>query len=115
MLEAGLQKASDEMQTCFESLRRDINDMSEQAAKKLELLQRSQIYLEQKLLQEMASDKAALEGALEQLSTRLSSSEVEVIHSFSKLKLSLIHSLKPGASCCLVSNMIHCHRRLRIK
>ena len=48
----------------------DLGESSEAAAEKLEQMQRSQIYLEQKMLHEIATEKAALEKMLQQAEAR---------------------------------------------
>lgn len=77
VLEAGLVKASEETQACFSRLGSQIRESAEKATSRLEQLQRSQIYLEQKLMQEISATKAGLQEHTHRADDRLSTLEAQ--------------------------------------
>ena len=69
-LEEGLSRAAEEMQAGFAEVREEIAGSSDKAENRLDHLQRSQVYLEQKLLGEIQTKEAALESLIQQTGNR---------------------------------------------
>lgn len=61
MVDSSVEKAAAEVHARISVLKRETSDASETVDNKLQQLQRAQIYLEQKLKEEIAAGKAELE------------------------------------------------------
>ena len=78
LLEANFGRATSVLHDEIAGMKGVLGDSSEAAADKLEQMQRSQIYLEQKMLHEIASEKTALEKMVQQARDRIVNLEAKV-------------------------------------
>ena len=78
-MEANFRTATSQLQDEVAQMKEVLGNSSEAAADKLEQMQRSQIYLEQKMLHEIAAEKSALEKMVQQAHARILSLEAEVL------------------------------------